>query len=84
MQPIPPFWFLMRQGKLELAGDDICRVTAPNLAEAFIGIRAGDNGRWSAFLRRDGPIEAAGPTDFAKKTDAWEAAFELYRIHLVV
>src|SRR5437867_4213474 len=57
MQPIPPFWFVQRQAKLEPAGESMYKATAPNLREAFLAIRQGVEARWSAALRlaTDGP-----------------------------
>jgi hypothetical protein len=83
--PIQPFWFKQRQAKLEPAGENTYKVTAPNAAEAFISIRPGDNGHWSALLRTsaDGPDVAVTPPEFADTGAAWEAAFELYRGHLI-
>lgn len=84
--PLPPFWFQQRQGKMEAAGPDSYRLTAPNAPEAFISLRPTEDGRWLPVLR----VGAAGPevTDehyvAAAVPDAWEAAFELYRIHVVV
>ena len=85
-QPVPPFWFLQRQGKCEPAGQDTYRLTAPNLGEAFISIRQGEQGRSSAHLRlaADGPDVAGTEALFNSPTDAWGAAFELYRTHVVV
>ena len=85
-QPIPPFWFRQRQGKIESAGPDTYRLTAPNAREAFISIRSNDNGLWLPVLRlsADGPDVAANPADLRTPQEAWEAAFELYRIHVVV
>jgi hypothetical protein len=84
--PTPPFWFRLRQGKAEPAGPDTYRLTAPNLAEAFIGIRKTENGRWLPLLKQtaDGVSMAEMPEDFATPQEAWEAAFELYRRHFVV
>jgi hypothetical protein len=86
MQPVPPSWFKQRQAKTEPAGDNILRLTGPNLGEAFICIRQGENNRWSAGLRltADGSDVAATGPDFTKPSDAWDAAFELYRLHVVV
>jgi hypothetical protein len=85
MQPIPPFWFKQRQAKAEPAGPDTFRLTGPNLGEAFISIRRSDNGRWSAALRSaaDGPDLVATEPEFETPTDAWGAAFELYRTQVV-
>jgi hypothetical protein len=84
--PILPSWFKQRQGKAEPAGDATYRLTAPNLGEWFISIRQADNGRWSASLRRtaDGPEVAATPPELPRPVEAWEAAFELYRVNVVV
>jgi hypothetical protein len=80
-----PFWFPLRQGKAEEAGPDTFKLTAPNLPPAFISIHRADNGLWSASLRReaDGPEIAATPAEFHGPFEAWEAAFELYRVHVV-
>jgi hypothetical protein len=84
--PTLPFWFRLRQGKAEPAGEEIYRVTAPNLGEAFIGIRKDENGRWLPILRQSagGPNLAEVPEGFAIAQEAWDAAFELYRVHVVV
>ncbi len=86
MQPVPPFWFQQRQGKMEPAGENTFRLTAPNQGEAFIFIQAADNGRWSAGLKTavDGPVLAASRGIFESEEDAWAAAFEIYRNELVV
>ncbi len=84
--PTPPFWFRQRQGKLEAAGPDLLRLTAPNLAEAFIGIREAAGGRWAPFLRftTAGPDAATSPISYDHRADAWGAAFELYRVNVVI
>jgi hypothetical protein len=84
--PTPPFWFRLRQGKAEPAGPDTYRLTAPNLAEAFVGIHKTQQGRWSAALRQSAgsPNLAETADDFSSPQDAWDAAFELYRVHVVV
>jgi hypothetical protein len=86
MEPILPTWFKYRQAKAEPAGTDTLRLTAPNLQEAFISIRPGENERWSAHLRlaADGPEVAATEPEFEDRNEAWGAAFELYRTHVVV
>ena len=57
-----------------------------NLGEAFLGIRRGENNLWRAALRltADGPEVAATEPEFDNPTDAWEAAFELYRTTVIV
>ncbi len=86
MTPTPPYWFNQRQGKVEAAGTDSVRLTAPNLKPALISIQRGDNGLWSAALRLEegGPPVAATEPEFTKPEDAWDAAFELYRVQVVV
>lgn len=87
MPPIYPFWFKQRQCKAEPAGNDnTLKVSGPNLGEAFIGIAPGENGQWRAFLRSgaDGSETAATEPEFTNPTDAWEAAFELYRTGAIV
>jgi hypothetical protein len=85
MEPITPFWFKQRQAKLESAGDNVYKVTAPNQADAYILIRAEDD-RWLAAVRStaDGADLMRTPAEFTSPGDAWEAAFELYRQVFVV
>jgi hypothetical protein len=86
MALIIPAWFKQRQGKAEQAGNDYTyRLTAPQLGEAFIGIRQADNGQWSASLRinQTGPETATTQPEYATPTEAWEAVFELYRQDIV-
>jgi hypothetical protein len=85
MEPVPPFWFRQRQGKMEAAGESTWKLTAPNLAEAFIHIRKGDDGGWVGVLLPSptGPERAATTNTYANPLDAWQAAFELHRTHLV-
>ena len=87
MSPVPPFWFKQRQCQAEPAGDDhTLKVTGPNLGEAFLHIGRGENNRWRAAMRRtaDGPEVAATEAELDNTSDAWEAAFELYRTHVIV
>ena len=87
MPPVPPFWFKQRQCKSEEVGEDTTlRVTGPNLGEAFLHIDHGENNRWRTTMRltADGPEVAATEAEFENTTDAWEAAFELYRSHVIV
>ena len=85
-QPIVPSWFKGRQCKAEPAGDHTLKLTGPNLGEAYISARRADNGRWLAALRLapDGADVAATEPEIEQEQDAWEAAFELYRTHIVV
>ena len=56
-----------------------------NMGEAFIHIQSSSTGDWSAHLRQtaDGPDLASTAADFPSPVEAWEAAFELYRLALV-
>jgi hypothetical protein len=76
----------MRQGKAESAGDNMYKLTAPNQGEAFIAIRRNDAGKWIAALRTSADGSDLAVTDKGCDTtsDAWYAAFELYRRALVV
>jgi hypothetical protein len=80
-----PFWFKQRQAKLEPAGDNTFKVTAPNQNEAFLSISRGADDRWSAAVRLqlDGSPVAATEAEFATPELAWNAAFELYRRTLI-
>lgn len=86
MPPATPFWFKQRQAKAEDAGPDMVRVTGPNLKEACLGIRKGDNGLYAAFVRgaADGPDMDATEPVIKNAYDAWEAAFELYRGRMII
>lgn len=86
MQPVTPFWFNMRQGKAQPAGDEVLRLTAPNLPEAFITVRKGENGLWAGAMRttQDGPDVVASHPVYEQQSDAWYAAFELYRNQVVI
>jgi len=87
MQPILPFWFKQRQCKAEPAGsENMLKVSAPNLGEAYLRIEQADNQRWRAALRLtpDGPdVQSTGP-DFASPQAAWDVAFELFRQNVIV
>jgi hypothetical protein len=86
MEPTLPFWFKQRQCKAEPAGGpNVLRVTGPNLAEAFLRIESvGD--RWRAALRlaADGPDASYTDAELKTPKEAWEAAFELYRVRMIV
>jgi hypothetical protein len=86
MAVIVPSWFKQRQGKAEPAGDNTYRLTGPNLREGFVTVRRGEDGRWSAGLRftPDGPDGDATQPVLSNEYEAWEAAFELYRLAVVV
>jgi hypothetical protein len=86
-EPIPPFWFKQRQLKYEPAGsDNLLKITGPNLGDAFIRIQQTDKGRWLAAFRRsaDGPDDAVTEPNIPGPREAWDAAFELYRLSVIV
>jgi hypothetical protein len=86
MEPIVPFWFKQRQCKAEPAGEDVLRVSGPNLGDAYLLIRPAENNRWQAALRTtpDGHDVVATDGDIVSQQDAWDAAFELYRNQIIV
>jgi hypothetical protein len=86
MQPVPPFWFVQRQGKMEPAGTNTFRLTAPNQGEAFIFVERADNGPWLAGLRNtaEGAAVIKSEPIWETEEDAWAAAFELYRNEVIV
>ncbi len=86
MEPILPFWFKQRQCKYEPAGDNMLKVTGPNLGEAFVRIQPAGDGRWLAAFRRaaDGPDLAVTEPTIPSQREAWDAAFELYRQNVIV
>ncbi len=84
MQPDPPFWFKQRQAKLDAAGENTFKVTAPNQGEAYLVVRRGEDGRWVAAIRATAAGEDLDATESASEADAWQAAFELYRRAMVI
>jgi hypothetical protein len=86
MQPVAPFWFRQRQGKMEPAEQDRFRLTAPNAAEAYISVRATENGHWLPILQLtpDGQDTVTSNVELERPEEAWNVAFELYRRRLVV
>jgi hypothetical protein len=89
MEPVPlitPYWFKQRQCKAEELGPDFFRITGPNLAECFLGLRKLENGRYQGYfrLKQDGPDEAVTNEDFDTAYNAWEAMFELYRVKMIL
>jgi hypothetical protein len=86
MEPILPTWFKYRQGRAEPAGENVLKLTAPNLPDAFISIRAAENGNWQGIYRTvaDGPDVSVTQPEFVTPSEAWGAAFELYRNYVVV
>jgi hypothetical protein len=85
MEPVPPFWFKQRQCKAEKQ-DNLLKVTGPNLREAFLYARQGDNNLWAAGLRAspDAADTAATSAYLPSEEKAWDVAFELYRTNIIV
>jgi hypothetical protein len=85
MELLPPSWFNQRQGKVEPAGTNVYRLTAPNLKETFLVFLHGEDGLWAASLRAaaDGPDLVSEGEHHARLEAAWDAGFELYRTHVV-
>jgi hypothetical protein len=86
MPPILPFWFKQRQCKAEPAGsENVLKVSAPNLGEAFLRIEKVDN-RWRAAIRTtpDGLDLQATGADYVSPQAAWDVAFELFRQNVIV
>lgn len=85
MEPVPPFWFRQRQGKMEAAGENTYKLTAPNLPEARIQISAATDGGWIGAVLEgaNGPELERTRSTYADAQEAWQAAFELYRVNIV-
>ena len=84
--PDPPFWFKQRQCKVEpVSGSELMRLSGPNLTEAFIHVKR-ESDRWRVGLRlkADGDDVATAESPKPSEHAAWEAAFELYRTHVIV
>lgn len=81
-----PQWMRQRQVKTEELGTGQFKATGPNLPESVFGVRVGESLRWQAYLKKtaDGPDVAATGDEFPSPHEALDAAFELYRTHVVV
>jgi len=86
MAVIVPSWFKGRQGKAEEVRPGLVKLAAPNLREWFVGIRRLDNGSWQVFVRSepDSVDAAAVEVDPMPVQEAWDAAFEVYRNHVII
>jgi hypothetical protein len=86
MAVIVPAWFKGRQGKAEESAPGLLKLTAPNLREWYLGLRRLDDGHWQAFLRDrpDGSDVSVIDLEPMPEYDAWEAAFEVYRNHVII
>ncbi len=81
-----PFWCRQRQAKVETLATGRYKLTGPNLPEAVVSIRMGDNLQWQGVLQAkpDGPELAASPFQYSTPRDALAVAFELYRRQMIV
>jgi hypothetical protein len=86
MSLVFPFWFKQRQCKAEPLGDTALEVTGPNLPKAYLYVAPAEANAWRAGLRAtaDGPDVATAEAVVPTAKAAWEAAFELYRVHIIV
>jgi len=82
----PPQWMRQRQVRTDELATGQFKATGPNLPEAVFGVRVGESLRWQAYLKNaaDGPDVAATAEEFPSAAEALDAAFELYRTHIVV
>jgi hypothetical protein len=86
MALVPPTWFKQRQGKIEEAGENLVRLSGPNLPTSYLGLRRAENGKLQGFLRdsADGSDSAATEAKFDNDYDAWNVAFEMYRQTIII
>jgi hypothetical protein len=86
IEQLTPLWFKQRQCRAEQAGEDLLKVSGPNLPEAYLHIGPGENGTWKAGLRYtpEGPDVVTALAEQPNARAAWDAAFELYRTHVIV
>lgn len=84
--PVLPFWFRQRQGTCERLDANTCRLAAPNQQTAYVSVRHAADGSYLAALRLEpeGPEAAVAEPVHGTEEDAWGAAFELYRNHVIV
>jgi hypothetical protein len=81
----PPFWVPQRQIKVEEVGRGQWKLSGPNLPDGVLSVRIGANLRWQAVLHdHSGAERGATACEFATPADASDAAFELYRTHMIV
>ncbi len=80
-----PFWIKQRQAQVEELGGGQWKISGPNLTDAVIGVRMGDNLFWQAYVRAapDGSELESTEYEFPTARDALAAAFELYRARFV-
>jgi hypothetical protein len=81
-----PFWFRQRQAQVEELSTGRFKLSGPNLPEAVIAVRIGENLKWQSTLQTKSDVPEIAKTEFEFKNprDALAAAFELYREQFVV
>jgi hypothetical protein len=80
-----PFWFRQRQAKAEELAQGSYKITGPNLPEGVVSIRIGDDLNWRGLLQaKAGGPEVAATGDYPTAKEALAAAFELYRVHMII
>jgi hypothetical protein len=79
-----PFWFKQRQAKAEELATGSYKVTGPNLPEAVLSVRIGQDLLWRGYLqpKADGP-PVAESAEFSTSKEAMAAAFDLYRTNMI-
>jgi hypothetical protein len=80
-----PFWFRQRQAKAEELAQGSYKVSGPNLPDGVVSIRIAHDLNWRGHLqaKADGP-ELASTNEYPTANEAMAAAFELYRVHMIV
>lgn len=80
-----PFWFKQRQAKADEVAAGTYKVTGPNLPEAYVSVRIGDNLRWLGAVSKDkdGAPLCSTEAEFPGAREALVAAFELYRTTII-
>jgi hypothetical protein len=85
-----PFWVAQRQIKIESVNDTTLRLVGPQIPTYEISARPADESSgWVAALWQPGGGEAVSTliqedeSRRAEQADAWQAAFELYRRHVI-
>ncbi len=88
MLPTVPFWVQQRQVKVEEAGPETLRLTAPNLPPYELALQPVENSpNLSAALYRingDKLLITQRETDYDNPNQVWNVAFELYRQYVIV
>lgn len=89
--PSLPFWLVQRQAKVEPTGENALLLKAPNLPPYQVAIRQAPDGQgWMAALHQapaegqEKPLVAESSFPLPDPVTAWDAAFELYRQHVIV